>query len=331
MTLHIQVFLRTRVKKITPSIFWLLFLLNGQAQDSTVIYDSIKKTADADHEWNKGRVRLITALNIAGYGGSLIILNQAWYANYPRSSFHFFNDNAEWLQVDKLGHGWAAYNSAKSSAAMWRWAGLSREKSALIGGISGTVYLTVIEILDGFSSQWGFSWGDMLTNAVGSGLFTAQELMWKEQRIQYKFSFHRNQYEEPMLHQRADDLFGSSWYERMLKDYNAQTYWVSANLKSFIKSSRLPAWLNLAVGYGADGMFGGYENKWTNEQGNDITRYDIQRKRQFYIAPDVDFTKIKTDKKWLKTIFYFLNSFKCPAPALMLDAKGKVKGYLVFF
>jgi len=171
----------------------------------------------------------------------------------------------------------------------------------------------------------------MTANVVGSGLFISQELLWQEQRIQYKFSFHRNTYDEPMLDKRADDLFGKSWYERMLKDYNAQAYWLSANLKSFFKQSNLPAWLNIAAGYGADGMFGGFENKWADAQGNPVTRYDIQRKRQFYLAPDIDFTKIKTNKKWLRTVFTFLNAFKCPAPALMLDSKGKFKAYAVYF
>ena len=43
----------------------------------------------------------------------------------------------------------------------------------------------------------------------------------------------------------------------MLKDYNAQTYWFSANLKSFFPEIKFTAWLNVAVGYGAEGMFGG--------------------------------------------------------------------------
>ena len=98
---------------------------------------------------NKKRVNLITTINIAGYGGSLLILNQAWYANYPRSSFHTFNDNKEWLQVDKVGHSWAAYNTGKASTEMWKWTGMNKKKAAIIGGLSGAAYLTVIEILDG--------------------------------------------------------------------------------------------------------------------------------------------------------------------------------------
>lgn len=279
----------------------------------------------------KKRVRLITAVNIAGYGGSLILLNQAWYAQYPRSSFHFFNDNKEWLQVDKVGHAWTAYNTGKASTEMWRWTGMNKKKAAILGGLSGAAYLTVIEILDGFSKEWGFSPGDMAANVLGSGLYLGQELTWGEQRIQYKFSFHRKNYGAPMLNQRADDLFGNSWYERMLKDYNGQAYWFSANLKSFFPKSDLPAWLNLAVGYGAEGMFGGFENVGYDKNGAiSFDRRDIQRYRQWYLAPDIDFTKIKTNKKWLRTTLHILNAFKFPAPTLELS-KGKFTLHAVYF
>ncbi len=280
---------------------------------------------------HQNRTWLITGINVVGYGSSLIIFNSAWYKNYPHTSFHTFNDSREWLQVDKAGHAWAAYNTGKISTAMWRWAGLSQKKSALIGGLSGTAYLTVIEFLDAHSSKWGWSWSDIGANLFGSGFFMGQEFLWNEQRIQYKFSFHHKDYGEPQLNQRADNLFGKSWYERMLKDYNAQTYWFSANIKSFFPKTKLPSWLNVSVGYGADGMFGGFENKWIDQLGNDVTRYDISRKRQFYLAPDIDFTKIKTKSKFLRTTFSFLNSFKCPAPALMIDSKGRLKAYILYF
>ncbi|HEX7845904.1 MAG TPA: DUF2279 domain-containing protein [Chitinophagaceae bacterium] len=279
----------------------------------------------------KNRQWLIGGLNVVGYGTSIVLFNNTWYKDYPKTSFHTFNDSKEWQQMDKVGHSWAAYNSARGSAAMWRWAGLPQKKAAWIGGLSSTAYLTVIEFLDAHSAEWGWSWADMGANLFGSGLFIAQELGWKEQRIQFKFSFHRNSYDETQLEKRADQLFGKSWSERMLKDYNAQTYWFSANLKSFFPKSKIPAWLNIAAGYGADGMFGGFENKWIDELGSDVTRYDIPRKRQFYLAPDIDFTKIPTKSKFLRTTFAILNSFKCPAPALMLDSKGKFKAYALYF
>jgi hypothetical protein len=280
---------------------------------------------------NKTRQWLIGGINVLGYGGSLVLLNSTWYKNYAHTSFHTFDDSEEWQQVDKIGHAWTAYNTGRASTAMWQWAGLPHKKAVWIGGLSGAAYLTAIELLDAHSAKWGWSWSDIGANIFGSGLFMGQEFLWNEQRIQYKFSFHKKTYGDPVLEQRADDLFGKSWYERMLKDYNAQTYWFSANIRSFFPKSNWPAWLNIAVGYGADGMFGGFENKWTDNLGNEVARYDIPRRRQFYLAPDIDFTKIKTGSKFLRTAFSFLNAFKCPTPALMLSAKGKLKAYALYF
>ena len=169
---------------------------------------------------------------------------------------------------------------------------------------------------------------DMVANFFGSGLFIGQQLGWEEQRIQFKFSFHRKNYVETMLNERADDLFGASWYERMLKDYNGQTYWLSLNPKSFFPSTGFPAWLNFAIGYGADGMFGGFENKWdTGDPGFPVNRSDIKRYRQWYLAPDLNFSKIKTNKKGVRTLLFFLDAFKFPTPALELsNGKLKVQG-----
>ncbi len=280
---------------------------------------------------NKQRIRLVTAGNIVGYGGAMVGLYSAWYKNYPQTSFHFFNDNKEWLQVDKVGHMYAAYIESKASMEMWRWAGLERKKRIWIGGLSGAAYQTVIEVLDGFSEGWGWSWGDFAANVAGSGLLIGQELAWDEQRIQFKFSFHKKNYGEAQLNQRADNLYGTSLAERMLKDYNGQTYWLSANLKSFFKQSNLPPWLNIAVGYGADGMFGGTTNSWKDPvSGNNINRNDISRYRQWYIAPDVDLTKIKTNSKFLKTAFFVLNAFKFPAPSLGMSKKGLQVNWIHF-
>jgi hypothetical protein len=273
----------------------------------------------------------VSGINIGVYGGSLVILHRAWYKDETKTSFQVFNDSKEWLQVDKVGHTWTAYNTGRASTLLWEWAGMPHKKAVWLGGLSGFVYLTGIEFLDAHSAKWGWSWSDIAANITGSALFMGQEFLWNDQRIQFKFSFHKKTYDEPMLEERANDLYGESFYERMLKDYNAQTYWFSANIKSFFPKSNWPAWLNIAVGYGADGMFGGFENVWKAPDDSPITRYDIPRKRQYYLAPDIDFTKIKTKSKFLKTTFTLLNAFKCPAPALMVDSKGKFKMHALYF
>lgn len=278
----------------------------------------------------KSRIRLVTTANILGYGGAMIGLYSAWYSGYPQTKFHFFNDNKEWLQVDKVGHMYSAYVESKASMELWRWAGLSDKKRIWIGGLSGAAYQTVIETLDGFSEGWGWSWGDFTANCIGSGILVGQEFLWKEQRVDVKFSFHTVNYTEPMLHQRADSLYGKSFMNRMIKDYNGQTYWLSANLKSFFPKSNIPAWLNIAVGYGADGMFGAEDNTWKDKNGNLINRNDIARYRQWYIAPDINLMKIKTKNKLVKTALFFFNSFKFPMPSVGFSKNGVEFNWLHF-
>jgi hypothetical protein len=277
------------------------------------------------------RTLAMTGLHVGLYTGTLLLLNEAWYKDYPRSKFHMFNDWDEWLQMDKAGHVWSAYQLSRVSYAGWRWTGMPEKKAVWLGGISGFGFQTVVEILDGFSEEWGWSWGDFGANFVGSSLFVGQHLAWKEERISLKFSFHKMTYHDPQLNERSNELYGSSLPERMLKDYNGQTYWLSANLKSFCKQSKLPPWLNVAVGYGATGMFGGTNNIWTDpETGVTIDRSDIQRSRQWYLAPDIDFTRIKTNRKWMRSLFYALNAIKLPAPTLMFS-KGKMTVHGFYF
>jgi hypothetical protein len=159
----------------------------------------------------------------------------------------------------------------------------------------------------------------------------AQQLAWKEQRIQVKLSYWPYDYTSPELRTRRDQLFGTNLPNRMLKDYNSQTYWISTNVHAFFPDSKWPAWLNIAFGYNSNGMLGGYENKWTDKQGNTFTRYDIPRERHFLLSPDLDFTRIKTNKKWVRTILYVVNMVKVPAPALALSGKGKFKVYALYY
>ncbi len=284
-----------------------------------------------NYPYNKKRIKLITATNIVGYGAALIGLNAAWYSKYPRSAFHFFNDDAEWLQIDKAGHIYSAYMESNASMELWRWAGLPRKERIWIGGLSGVAYQSIIEILDGFSAEYGFSLGDFTANILGSAAFISQELAWDEQRIKIKFSFHKKNYGEADLDARANQLYGKTEIERFIKDYNAQSYWLSGNIHSFFPETKLPRWLNISVGYGAEGMFGGTKNVAYDKSGNLVfDRTDIRRYRQWYLSPDVDFTKIRTHKKAVKILLFVLNSFKFPAPTLEFS-KGSFKGHWMVF
>ncbi|MBK8496550.1 MAG: DUF2279 domain-containing protein [Chitinophagaceae bacterium] len=271
-------------------LFTIIFLCTSLfGQDSTIRFiptdfnnnhgDTVPNTAKpinqlTNKQINK-RVKIIAATNIIGYSGAMLGLYHAWYKNYPQSNFHTFNDMPEWKGMDKIGHAYGVYAESLASMELWRWTGIDRKKRIWYGGLSGPVYHTVIEVLDGFSAEWGWSWGDVGANFIGSGMLIAQELAWDEQRIQFKFSYHNKHYKDPTLNQRSDQLFGKTTGERFFKDYNGQTYWLSTNLRSFFPESKWPKWLNIAVGTGAEGMFGANENKGKDANGNIILTVPI--------------------------------------------------------
>ena len=270
---------------------------------------------------NKSRVKTVAITETTVGSIALIGLNQLWYADYPRSNFHFINDNAEWLQMDKMGHVFSSYQLGSIGANSLKWSGVSRKKQLIFGATIGLAFMTTVEVFDGYSANWGASMGDVVANVSGTALYVSQELLWEEQRIVPKFSFHTTPYAA-----RRPSVLGSTFQEQLLKDYNGQTYWLSANLYSFIKSTSIPKWLNVAVGYGAEGMITG-----TDEFVNTIFLPETKRYRQFYLSIDVDLTKINTKSHFVKTVLTVFNTLKIPAPAFELRGDGGSKMHLVYF
>jgi hypothetical protein len=301
----------------SKNIFFLIFFLKFSFGFTQSVNTFLKPSDSLSKSCIKGVVISETALASL----ALVGLNQLWYSDYPRSNFHTIDDSSEWLQMDKAGHLFSTYHLGSFGANSLKWAGADRKSQLLYGSTIGFAFLSVVEVFDGTSSQWGFSWSDMAANATGTSLYVSQELLWKEQRIVPKFSFHTTQYAAV-----RPNVLGNSFSQQILKDYNGQTYWLSANVHSFLKQSKIPNWLNVAVGYGADGMITG------RSEINDSFLYsEPQRVRQFYLSFDADLTKIHTKSHFLKTFFSVFNSIKIPAPTFEINGLGKVKFHYLYF
>jgi hypothetical protein len=302
-------------------LFLGLFLSAAVCSQDSTSYQALNTDSSAVH---KGR--LIGVLSVQGglYFGSLAGLYFLWYNNYPQSSFHFFNDNNEWLQMDKCGHSTTAYYISMVGYWSYRWSGLNNKQSTWYGGLLAFSYMLNIEILDGFSSEWGFSLGDLTANTIGVALFVTQQLAWKEQKFRLKFSFHQTTY--PVY---RPDLLGDNLIQQMLKDYNGQSYWLSGNISSFLPESvRFPKWLNIAFGYAASGMTGATSNS-ACYKGQDIPTQD--RYRRFLLSVDVDLTRIPTRSRFLKGVFTVLSFIKIPAPAIEYNTLGKFRFYPLYY
>ncbi|WP_417620106.1 DUF2279 domain-containing protein [Oceanihabitans sediminis] len=299
-----------------------LFLIVYFLVVSTSLYSQSKMNAflTPSDTLHKQRRNAIIMSEASVVGLTLVGLNQLWYADYEKSKFHTLDDNAEWLQMDKFGHVFTSYQMGRAGAELLNWSGVREKDQLLYGATLGFGFLTAVEILDGYSKEWGFSWGDVLANASGTGLYIGQELLWKEQRISLKYSFHRTKYAK----QRPDKL-GEGFLEEILKDYNGQTYWFSANLHSFVKNEKIPKWLNIALGCGADGMLTGISEPI------DGMSSPQQRARQYYLSLDVDFTRIKTNSHLLKSVFSILNVLKVPFPTLEFHDESGFKFHPIYF
>ena len=322
------------------TIFILLFFVRGiAAQNLGNRIDSFFIPAQSFSP-----VRFYTGVGAGAvvYGAGTYALYNYWYKDSGLGKFHFFNDWNEWNNMDKAGHTYTAYNQSVLMYNAAKWTGLQENKSIYFGMFMGALMQTTIEIMDGFSPKWGFSVSDIGANTLGISIFYFQQKYWAEQRILLKVSslpvnypvdkiYDINHEAYTTLQSRADALFGSSFFERYLKDYNAQSYWLSLNLKSLMDIESCPSWLNIALGYGSENMFGGYANVWSDAEGR---RYDISdrfpRYHQFFVSPDIDFTRIKVHSHFLKALFRGLNLFKLPAPALEINTRGEFIFHLLY-
>lgn len=304
--------------------FWpnhiFLFIVSSLISSSALTQSKTDLFLTPSDTLNKPRRNAVVIAEATIGVTTLVGLNQLWYNDYDQSKLHTINDNGEWMQMDKLGHVLTSYYVGRVGADVLNWSGVSEKDQLIYGATLGLAFLTVVEVFDGFSEEWGFSWGDMASNVAGTGLFIGQELLWSEQRVTLKYSFHQTKYADI-----RPERLGENFLEQTLKDYNGQTYWLSANMQSFFKKSKVPKWLNLAVGYGAEGMLTG------NDEPENIEFPNQDRIRQYYLSLDIDLSRIKTQSRVLKTALSVINFIKIPAPTFEINSKGKVKFHSIYF
>ena len=255
--------------------------------------------------------------------GSIYILGKTWYKDREKVPFHFYNDNAGYLQVDKFGHMFGGYLYSYIGYFGLLKLGTTRKEALIFGSTLGFVLQFPIEIMDGIHEGYGFSWGDIAANTMGSVLVFGQELLFNEQLVKYKFSYWESEYSK-----NANGYFGQTTLNRLLNDYNGHTYWLSMPLNMIAGKNRLPDWLNIAVGYGANGMYGEFENI---SDYNGVAIPETERYRQYLFSLDVDWTKIKTNSGFLKILFKGMTFVKLPFPALEYNSKGEFKGYWMYY
>jgi hypothetical protein len=250
--------------------------------------------------------KLLHAKLITGavYAGSMTALYQAWYRDFPFQRFHMFNDVHEWRGMDKLGHATTSWWTAQWLFEGQQLTGLPSKNALLRSVIVPFCFMSTIEILDGFSSGWGFSMTDMAANTGGLALFYFQQKYLNEQRFLLRYSYHSSG-----LAALRPNLLGANTAERFLKDYNGQTYWLSYPVKR-------NSFLYLSLGYSARGMLGARDNTWLDSSGQLKDYHFYRRYSKWSLSFDVDLMKLPIRGKawkWFASTFRWV---KFPLPAI---------------
>ena len=251
----------------------------------------------------KKRVILSSSIIGLGYASSLIALYDVWYAEFPKSTFHFYNDGSNWMQMDKFGHGFSGYLLSQQAGDLYRWSGVKKSYPWIGFGI-GMSYLGALEFMDAYNQGWGFSTYDVLANFSGGALYLSQELIFKKQLVLPKFSFFPSKYAA-----YRPNVLGKNFPEQLLKDYNGQTYWFSFPIGGFAPSVKKMNWLCLSLGYSVDQKLVGDQDAYL----------DFRAARQFLVSLDIDLTRLPIKNPTLKKVLAQLNMIKIPFSAIMIQ------------
>jgi len=258
---------------------------------------------------NQGRFIGVVVGTTVVYALTSYFLGKTWYTK--RVPFHTFNDNGEWLQMDKVGHATTAYSIGHGEYQLFKWSGVNERTSILTGGLIALLYQTTIELFDGRSEGWGFSYGDMAANLSGVALFMGQQYGFGAQKVSLRYGWRQSIY--PAY---RPNLLGHNVGSQMLKDYNGQQYWLAVNVAAVVPvGPSFPRWLNLDIGYSGSGMTGGHANPpYVGADGREVkfTRY-----RQFYLSPDISLARLPgLTTAGAQPLIDGGQFFKIPAPSL---------------
>jgi hypothetical protein len=222
-----------------------------------------------------------------------IYQRNAWWKD-QRRSFHFVNDNAYALGIDKIGHFYAGSLLSHAFSAGFEAGNLSLEKSAIYGSLASLIFELYVEIEDGFGPDWGFSPGDAAGDLLGASFSLAQ----------YYYPFLKN-FHPRFSYLPSSEMKNGDHKGNMIDDYEGQKYWIGMRLKNLLPefaAEYWPSFLMLSVGMGVkdlDGSGGGT--------------------REFYIALDLDAEELPLYGKGWQFIKNTLNYFHFPMPGIKIS------------
>jgi hypothetical protein len=239
------------------------------------------------------RLAIVGGLTAGGFIYGHVILSNLWWKG-EQSPFHFDWDH-DWnysLGADKVGHAYFPYLVTNVYRQALEWGGLDTATSLYVAASGALAYQTYIEVRDGFSKQWGFSWGDWGADLVGAALPVVQHHVPALRGVDVKISFN------------PSDKFKAGMYNAIIDDYESTYHWISINVHDLLPAEWqrwYPRFVNLAIGHSVkdlDGAGGGHH--------------------ELYLSLDWNLKALPGDGWLLKLLKRNLDFYHLPAPAVRI-------------
>ncbi len=310
---NISCFAQPAVKTDSASTGENFIGISGRLPASQFTYAGSRRyTLNGELPNIKTKIRPVTTAILGGiYVGAAVWLHihqqNAWWSG-NRGKFHFEEDWVSAMQVDKAGHAFGGYITSYTMSEGLIAAGFSWDDATIWGAVFGLAYQTYVETEDGFAKQWGFSPSDWYFDALGPLFFLSQHYVPALQNITPKWQFVPSEWTGKPVIRRP---------RTFIDDYNSSTFWWSLNVYNILpdkmKKYWLP-WLNIAVGYGVDGID-------VNPDPNGPP--DQYSNRRFIIGLDYNLVELLPTGGWFwNWARQTLNFFKLPAPAVEFSSNG---------
>ena len=246
--------------------------------------------------------------------------NTIWKKTGP---FHIQEDWQWTWALDKAGHFYGSYTASYIFSEILMAMGFSWDLGTITGSALGLLYTSYVEVLDGFSQDFGFSPTDFYADVAGA-------------------SYHLLQHYVPVLQNFSPTFMyvNPAWigeksrvpHDSFIDDYSSQTFWMSINVHNLLpKKARKywPAWLQLSVGYGVFSLCA---------PGHDCDlRYSVPFSKEAYgnrsllIGFDYNLVELLPDGgsfwNWIKQGLRLVRIL--PAPTLQISDRG-TNFYLLF-
>jgi len=246
--------------------------------------------------------------------------NTIWKETGP---FRILEDWQWTWGLDKAGHFFGGYATSYFFTEILLGIGFSWELGTITGAALGLLYTSYVEVLDGFSKDFGFSPTDFYADFAGAGFHLLQYYIPVLQNFNPKFM-----YVNPAWigekHRMPHDSF--------IDDYSAQTFWLSVNVHNLLPEKAKPFWpdwLELTLGYGVFSLCA--PGSGCNTDISIPFSDAAYGNRSLLIGLDYNLVKLLPDGgsfwNWVKQS---INMFRLlPAPALQISDRG-TNFYLMF-